>query len=797
MTEALTGLLTPEPETIFWWLTVELIGVVSFPIGFVIFRFLPDRGYSFNKVLGLLLMSYLLWIGASAHIVPNARWSITLILALLGAGSVAIVLRHREEVAQFLRSRWPHLLVIEGVFTTAFLVATFLASYVPELSNGERPMNNALINAVLRSDYFPPKDPWLSGHAVAYYYFGHLEMATLTKLVAIPSRITFNLSFALLASFAVSGAFGVVYNLLVIGGRLARTAFSFGMLAAIFVTFWGNLIGPIELLAAHGIGSKAFYRLLDIHGLDQARSSSEWYPTEPFWFGRAAGFPAGIAEKQFPFWRYLGEMHAQELALPVVLMTLALALNLWRSGHVLDWRFWRDNPSLLVLSALVVGALASIHPWELPGLLFFMFLIVVISNSRQRGRLTARTVGEGLLFMLPMLLLAGALYLPYYLSSDSSVPGFATVKATQRHPQTPLAGVVTLPHHLVYMWLPFLWLIGSLLVLLLVRNRRWVASQLKIVVAGVAPLVFWAVLLASENGLGGLGEEVRERGSNWVTLAILVGSFSVACYGLLMTLNHGDGRELNDLPLIPLALTGTAMLLILGSELFYANDDNPGFLGERYNTVIKAGYQAWVLLALAAAIALYYVLRFWTVHGRRQRALRLVWVGVTAMILSTGLVFPVTATFWATNSFNNPRSLDGLTLFRRVDIAEYEAVEWLRENVEGTPVILEAPVPDYEHYGGISALTGLPTLIGAPLHQVVWRGPGQPLAGREEDANQAYTSASLAQVRRILGRYNVDYVYVGPRERQVYPQLETDKFEQFMDVVFQNAGVTIYRMRDE
>jgi uncharacterized membrane protein len=347
------------------------------------------------------------------------------------------------------------------------------------------------------------------------------------------------------------------------------------------------------------------------------------------------------------------------------------------------------------------------------------------------------------------------------------------------------------------MWLPFLWLVGSLLVLLLVRNRQWAVSQLAVIVAAVLPIALWTVLLASENGLGGLGDEVRERGSNWITLFILGALFALVCLGVLINSNRGKGRELDDLALIPLALTGTAVLLLLGGELFYANDDNPGFLGERYNTVIKAGYQAWVLLALAAAIALYYVLRFWTVHGRRQRALRLVWVGVTAMILSTGLVFPVTATFWATNSFNNPRSLDGLTLFRRVDIAEYEAVEWLRENVEGTPVILEAPVPDYEHYGGISALTGLPTLIGAPLHQVVWRGPGQPLAGREEDANQAYTSASLAQVRRILGRYNVDYVYVGPRERQVYPQLETDKFEQFMDVVFQNAGVTIYRMRDE
>ena len=64
--EALTWWLTVE-EAITWWLTIEVIGVIAFPIAFLAFRFLPDRGYSFSKALGLLLISYLLWIGASVH----------------------------------------------------------------------------------------------------------------------------------------------------------------------------------------------------------------------------------------------------------------------------------------------------------------------------------------------------------------------------------------------------------------------------------------------------------------------------------------------------------------------------------------------------------------------------------------------------------------------------------------------------------------------------------------------------------------------------------------------------------
>ena len=45
-----------------WWFAVLVLGWAVFPIGFVLFRQLPDKGYFFSKVLGLLLLGYLSWL---------------------------------------------------------------------------------------------------------------------------------------------------------------------------------------------------------------------------------------------------------------------------------------------------------------------------------------------------------------------------------------------------------------------------------------------------------------------------------------------------------------------------------------------------------------------------------------------------------------------------------------------------------------------------------------------------------------------------------------------------------------
>src|SRR3989304_3788262 len=120
-------------EGLIWWLAIELIGAAVFPLGFFLFRFLPDRGYSFSKVFGLLLMSYLLWAGASAHVVPNARWTIILILSMLAATSIFLAIRQRRSFGDFIRRPWPYLLLFEELLSDAFAAALYCRSFNPAM----------------------------------------------------------------------------------------------------------------------------------------------------------------------------------------------------------------------------------------------------------------------------------------------------------------------------------------------------------------------------------------------------------------------------------------------------------------------------------------------------------------------------------------------------------------------------------------------------------------------------------------------------------------------------------------
>ena len=70
--------------------------------------------------------------------------------------------------------------------------------------------------------------------------------------------------------------------------------------------------------------------------------------------------------------------------------------------------------------------------------------------------------------------------------------------------------------------------------------------------------------------------------------------------------------------------------------------------------------------------------------------------------------------------------------------------------------------------GRISATTGRATILGWKGHQRQWRGDDQAFAGREEDVATIYESADADTVRRLLERYEVRWVVVGPREVSTY-----------------------------
>ena len=72
----------------------------------------------------------------------------------------------------------------------------------------------AFINGILRSPSFPPLDPWLSGFAISYYYFGYVMSAMLIRLSGVSAAIGYNL---------VSGSWFALTAAAVLGwGRLDR-----------------------------------------------------------------------------------------------------------------------------------------------------------------------------------------------------------------------------------------------------------------------------------------------------------------------------------------------------------------------------------------------------------------------------------------------------------------------------------------------------------------------------------------------------------------------------------------------
>ena len=113
------------------------------------------------------------------------------------------------------------------------------------------------------------------------------------------------------------------------------------------------------------------------------------------------------------------------------------------------------------------------------------------------------------------------------------------------------------------------------------------------------------------------------------------------------------------------------------------------------------------------------------------------------------------------------RCLDATRYMEAVFPEDVSAIRWLNENVEGTPVVLEANGDSYSDYERVSAMTGLPTVLGWYVHEWLWRGNTDDLNQRAADIQAIYTSQDSEEVARLLELYDVSYIFIGKCEREV------------------------------
>jgi len=737
-------------EALGYFALVEAVGLAAVPLAALAFGRLPGAGLGFAKPLGLLLLTWSVWMLVSVTPVRYSTATILVVAGVLGAGGVLVAARQRALAARLgppaggwwarRRAEWTAARALpakdparrrlwigsEVVFAVAFFGMALLVAYSPDVWGTEKPMDMAFINAANASSSFPPHDPWMAGEELNYYYLGHLVMAMVIRVAGIAPDQGYNLALALLAGLSASAAFTLVGTLWaaarprlnVRGGPVAA-----GVAAVVLVVVLGNLAGVREWIDAADP------------------------PGDYDWFAPSRVIPGTINE--FPWFSFLlGDLHAHLLALPFTLLALGFALQVALAGPRGD-AVLRGVAEALA-AGLALGALYAINSWSYPTTAGLLVLAVAawLCDPASAGRRSYAVTWLALVLGASVVLM-----LPFWLGFDPSADGVGWVG--ERRSFSESAGDFALLYGI------FAWLLLAAFLSRALDSRH----PSRILVWGAVAAVFAGSLLAA---------------ADLAWLAALAALLAIAAGSLV-------SRRLGPPERFLWLLIAGGLACVLAPELVYVRDafDNGELF--RMNTVFKLGFQAWILLALAAACAVP-----WAGAHLPRRAWS-AWAAGAALLLLLGAVYPYAGTYARKGGFARSPTLDGLGWLRDRAPGDPAAISWLRENTPGGAVVLEAVGEDYSAFGHarISTFTGRPTVLGWAGHEIQWsHEPG----GREEDVRRLYTTEDIDEARELIGRYGVEYVVYGPIERTTYGDAGLAKWDALGEQVFERDGTVVWRL---
>lgn len=806
-------------QILIFWLAATVTGLVVWPLVWSILKGLPDRGFGFMRTAGLLLTAYLYWLGGVLGFVPNNAGGMIGVIILAAMGSGLLISRCGKEFIDWHRDNLRLIIITELVFLTAFGFWAFVRANNPDLVATEKPMELAFLNSILISPAFPPRDPWLSGYSISYYYFGYIMIAGLTRLSSLTSGVTFNLANAMWFGLGCVGSYSIIRNLLHDRSEPGRSAVS--LLGPLFVMVSGNLEGVLEVLHKRGLfwrispdGTRysSFWEWLGIKQLvDPPAGSVGWIPDRYLWWWRASRVVNDVNLRgdevevidEFPFFSFiLADNHPHVLALPFVLLAVGFALHIYlkRREHnigmlALPGGIWVPLSYLeFLFAALLFGGLAFLNTWDLPIYLVIVAGSLFLSRSRKPmlSRLISAAAAGAALVAASVLL-----YLPWLAGFRSQLGGILPnlIYPTRFVQFLIMFGVSIVPLSM--------WLVDK-------ASRSWTRKDWKpFLLLGLGiPVVLWLVSLGLSgvirsalqdvpgqfndtlNSLGASSMEVLinaviQRRLNYSWTALFLGGMIGIIWVLFMKVEFsGPGMEEGKADYFILLMVGVGALLVLGAEFLYLRD----LFSTRMNTVFKFYYAAWILWGLSAA---WIAAKTITGTGWFSRVIST----VSMVMLIAGLLYSVLAVWTKTSGFSphGGRTLDG-TAYLKESSTDYAAIGWITDNLS-PGVITEAVGGSYSQYGRISVHTGFPTVLGWPFHEYQWRGTLEYSGSRESDIQRLYQTRNWEEAQTVISEYDIQYVYVGSLENQKYQPLFENKFMQNMDLVYRDEFVSIYQVK--
>lgn len=739
-----------------WWLTILCLGLIFLPITDLLFASFEDRGYLFSKTIGIAVSGYLMWLFSSLRVLKFSTTSCLFTVGLCLLINIAVMLirffRSRRlkpgEHVRIHRGSLFHkntielIIMEELLFFGIFVLFTYVRGFLPMAYGTEKFMDYGFMTLMDRTDYMPPQDFWYAGTSLNYYYVGQFMATFLSKLTFVGTAKGYNLMLMMIGAFTFMLPFSMAYHLMANYRR--EYSSKKGVLPAV-----SGILGGTAVCLAGNMHYPIFKWVVPfIQKYIQKLEASEIYH---YWFPDATRFIGYYPETndktihEFPAYSFvLGDLHAHVINLLFVLTVLGILLA-WllgrRDKELLTGNPKEDkrimlreifHPSILMIS-FFIGLFHTTNFWDYPIYYVVSGAVILFSNMivyNFKVKAYLLTAFQGILVFA----LGKIISLPFTLSFRriSAVP-----KLTVAH--TPI-------WQLAILWgLP--------------------------IATVIAFLVFTITDFKEKRKQKKYGKKQRERRP-----------FREKALFLYM-----QGLNSSELFIITIGLCAIGLILL--PELIYIEDIYNGDY-KRANTMFKLTYQAFVMFGICFSFILIRLLAY----SRTKRRKIFAGVGLFLLFLTVCYVQNATKAFYG-DIFNRAgyKGMDA-TAFMKEEVPEdYEAMKWIRENIKGNPVMLEANGDSYTIYERISVNTGLPTVLGWYTHERLWKsGPGitddmvlEMLERRSYDIETIYTSEDEEVVRSLLEKYDVSYIYVGGPEANKYASLNHELLKSLGPVVYE------------
>ncbi len=828
-----------------WYLFIFFLGLIVFPFVYVVFAWLPDRGYPLIRMAGLIITTWLAWMLGSYKILPFSQLTIWLCIGLLLAFSAVLAYRQRESLSKYFSLQWKYILGTEVIFLLVFLISLSIRLGNPDLWNpwlgGEKPMDFVFFNAVLRSVYFPPEHPWFSGHYINYYYYGYIIVAIPTKLLGILPSIAYNLILPSWFAMTGVGVFSIGFNMaaglrgnssqvelepvevknnlwakLFNRQRFIKNApYLAGVFALIAVLFLGNLYQIVILWrylpeatidGANAISSPIGHIGAVIDGATRVLGGEVPLPgNNGRWYFDASrpilqqGLDTPIAE--FPYFTFLyGDMHPHMLVMPIYALVFGWVLNLllWTPSRIK----WTSRIPGLIAAGLIFGIFRAAHTWDFPtfiGLGAIAILWNVWHTRTDSVKLTIQTI---FVYELAFVGIAVAFYLPF---AEWFKTEYVSLELWAGR-RTPL--------------IDYLFVFGLTLFVMITLLKRdlypdlrsgyqqWVFS----VKEDLSNLLKWRYLSLYFVALAVI----------YILAALWLSDYQVLSLGipLLIAIVYLFvlKREMPLIQQVMWILFGLGLAITLFVEVFVLKGD-----AGRSNTVFRFYNQVWFIFGFVISLALMDLL---TGPQNWSRSTKYTWGVGFGLLLLFAASYPLIATDkkitdrWP-DILEPPHALDGALYMlgdagglnpaiynddnRPINLShDYSAILYMQDHISGSPVFVEGHTEEYRWGSRFSIYTGLPSVVGWSWHVRQHNSllDGAIVDRLIDDVNNFYNTADEQAAMQFLEKHQVQFIVVGDLERAYYDANGLAKFEDMVDrgilkIVFGDASVnttTIYEV---